>query len=170
MPFTFQLFQLTNYVTVLTLIFHLPFMLAHMEVILCCSFEESSHKAVHGFITYTYSRGIFQRGAPSTLLGRLCKMSVLNDINFWITESMCFQVAVFPSVEKEVLKGIHRCRPWPSSLNHSFQKCLSCPYCIKRAAVPPAFCSVQTNSNGKLIHAPIAHLILSPLLPLPCVN
>lgn len=43
MPFTFQLFQLTNYVKVLTFIFHLSFMLAHMEPMLCRRFEEGSH-------------------------------------------------------------------------------------------------------------------------------
>lgn len=134
----------------------------------CCDIglKKAYKMAIHGFITYAYL-GEFSRWDHEALyLESSAKhQTVLNHINLWITESICFQEAGFPSGGKEGPKTVYPYRPWPGSLKQLLHKCLSCLYCIKTAAVHPRFSSVQGNFHGKLMNTPIAHLILSPLLP-----
>lgn len=170
MPFTVQLFQITNCVKVLTFIFHSPFVPAHTEPTLCHWFEESLHNGCPWFHYLHLFRGIFQTRAWGTWKALQNIRQFWTILTFGLLESICFPEAGFPSGGKKGLKTTYPHRPWPGSLKQLLRNCLSCPYCIKTAAVHPRFSSVQGNLRGKLINTPIAHLILSPLLPPACVN
>lgn len=79
MLFTFQLFQLTNYVKVLTFIFHLPLMLAHMEPMLCHWSEEGSH---NGCPCLRYVC-LFKRNFPDGITKRFTGKALQNIRQFW---------------------------------------------------------------------------------------
>lgn len=155
MPFTFQLFQLTNYVKVLTSIFQLPFILAQMEPVLCHWFKEGSHSGLPWFCKlHLLERNFQDRITEYFTVEALKKIR-----QFWTTlifELLSLRASkkVIPSGGREVLMT-----EWQSYT-----------YCIKTAAMHPAFSSVQTNFNGTLISMSIMPLILSPLPISACVN
>lgn len=152
MPFTFQLFQLTNYVKVLTSVFHLPFMLAHMEPVLCRWFK-GSHNGLPWFCKLHLLERNFQDRITEHFTGEALK----NIRQFWTT--LIFELLnlraskkVIPSGGWEVLKTVWLYGHWPGTLQQLLHEHLLYPYCIKTAAMHPAFSSVHTNFNGVLIN------------------
>lgn len=171
MPFTFQLFQLTNYVKVLTSIFHLPFILAHMEPVLCRWFKEGSHRGLPWFCKLH----LLERNFQDRITEYFTVEALKNIRQFWTTLifellSLCAFKKVIPSGVREVLMTVCLYGHWPGTLQQLLHEWQSYPYCIKTAAMRPAFSSVHTNFNGILISMSIMPLILSPLPISACVN